>query len=176
MNPVVIVLNGTSSAVKTSIARSIQRLSGTPTLHASLDTFVDMFHWPAIADQNEKSECHATGVANFHAALPLLTANRFLVVVDHVFEQNKWHQDCRDALKSRTTYFIGVRCPLAVIEAREKARQDRKIGLAAAQIDRVHQGKSYAMEVDTSIHSSEECALAILDFIKKTEAENETPN
>jgi chloramphenicol 3-O phosphotransferase len=89
MNSVVIVLNGASSAGKTSIAQAIQRLSGTPTLHAALDTFIDMFHWPAIADQDEKFQCHATGVSNFHAALPILTANRFLIVVDHVFERNE---------------------------------------------------------------------------------------
>jgi len=56
MNPFAIVLNGPSSAGKTSIARAIQSLAGTPVLHASLDTFTDMFHWPAIPDGNEKGE------------------------------------------------------------------------------------------------------------------------
>jgi chloramphenicol 3-O phosphotransferase len=65
MNSVIIVLNGASSAGKTSIAQAIQRLSQTPVIHASLDTFTDMFHWPVIADQEEGRECHRVGVANF---------------------------------------------------------------------------------------------------------------
>jgi chloramphenicol 3-O phosphotransferase len=175
MNSVVIVLNGTSSAGKTSIAQAIQRLASTPVLHASLDTFVDMFHWPAIAKKEERWECHRTGVANFHAALPILAASRFHLVVDHVFEQHAWFDACRYALKDRKTYFVGVRCSRPVLEAREKARGDRIIGMAAAQIDRVHEGKPYAFEVDTSVQTAEACATAILAFIENEEEANQAP-
>jgi chloramphenicol 3-O phosphotransferase len=175
MNSVAIVLNGASSAGKTSIARAIQRLSATPVLHASLDTFVDMFHWPVIASQEERWECHRTGVANFHAALPILAASRFPLVVDHVFEQYAWYEACRSALRENRVYFVGIRCPLAVLEAREKARGDRKIGMAASQVERVHERKIYALEVDTSIQSPEECAAAILGFVESAEKANEKP-
>ena len=169
MSSVVIVLNGASSAGKTSIARAIQERSPTPVLHASLDAFVDMFHWPAIAEKEERWECQRTGVANFHAALPILAASRFHLVVDHVFEQMAWFEACRDALKEKKTYFIGVRCPLPILGAREKARGDRKLGMAASQVDRVHANKPYAFEVDTSVHTADECAEAILGFVKREE-------
>jgi chloramphenicol 3-O phosphotransferase len=169
MNPVVIVLNGASSAGKTSIARAIQCLADTPVLHASLDTFTDMFHWPAIADGEEKWECHRAGVANFHAALPILASSRFPLVVDHVFEHPAWFDACCAALKGKKTYFVGVRCPISVLEAREKVRGDRRVGMARSQVDRVHEGKPYAMEVDTSIHSPEGCATEILKFVESAE-------
>lgn len=165
MKSVAIVLNGASSAGKTSIAKAVQRLSKEPVLHASLDTFTDMFHWPVIGDLELKRECHRIGVDNFHATLPILAANRFGLVVDHVFEQHAWFEACRDGLKEKRTFFVGVRCPLATLEAREKARGDRTIGLARWQFDRVHEQKSYAFEVDTSVRSPEACAAAIMAFV-----------
>ena len=168
MKPIAIVLNGASSAGKGTIARAIQELAGRPVLHVSLDMFTDMFHWPAVSE-NERAACHAVGVANFHAALPLLASGEFPLIVDHVFEQHAWFEACREGLKERRTYFIGVRCPLAVLEEREKARGDRRIGLARFQFERVHEQKTYAMEVDTSAHSPTENAAAILRFVEDAE-------
>src|SRR5258707_13914783 len=110
MDPFVIVLNGASSAGKTTLARAIQRLSPTPVLHASLDTFTEMFLWPHITDKEVRTECHQFGISNLHAALPVLASGRFPLVVDHVFERHDWFESCRDALRGKRTYFIAVRC------------------------------------------------------------------
>ncbi|HEY3898163.1 MAG TPA: hypothetical protein VGM54_06095 [Chthoniobacter sp.] len=159
---IAIVLNGASSSGKTSIARAIQHLSVTPVLHASLDTFTDMFHWAAIPDEEQKRSCHRAGVANFHRALPILAGCGFPVVIDHVFEESQWYLDCIEALKGTETHLIGVRCPLSELERRERTRPDRRGGLARFQIDRVHEGKVYALEVDTSIDSVDVCAEKVL--------------
>jgi chloramphenicol 3-O phosphotransferase len=58
---------------------------------------------------------------------------------------------------------------LAVLEEREKARGDRRSGLARFQFERVHDQKQYAMEVDTSVHSPTESAAAILRFVEDAE-------
>jgi chloramphenicol 3-O phosphotransferase len=167
--PFVIILNGASSAGKTSIARAIQRLSPTPILHASLDTFTEMFLWPEITDKEVRTECHEFGISSLHAALPILASGRFPLVVDHVFEQPSWYERCAYALRGKRSYLIGVRCPLPVLELREKARGDRKIGLARAHLDRVHDRKPYAFEVDTSLHTPDESAALILKFITQAE-------
>ncbi|WP_414665140.1 chloramphenicol phosphotransferase CPT family protein [Horticoccus sp. 23ND18S-11] len=165
MKSAVIVLNGASSAGKTSIARAIQRLSKSPVLYASLDNFTDMFHWPAIGDLDVQRECHRVGVSNFHATLPILASSGFAVVVDHVFEQHAWFEATRNALSAKKTYFVGVHCPLDVLVDREKARGDRRVGLSRWQFDRVHVQKPYDLEVDTSKQSSESCASAVIDFV-----------
>jgi len=165
MKSVAVVLNGASSAGKTSIARAMQRISLTPILHASLNTFTDMFYWPAVVGDETRQECHRIGVANFHAALSILAANRFILVIDHVFEQPAWFEACRDALREKQTYFIGVHCPLPILEEREKARGDRKVGLAKSQFDRVHLGRTYALELDTSVMRADDCAGSILVFL-----------
>jgi chloramphenicol 3-O phosphotransferase len=167
MKSVAIVLNGASSSGKTSIARAMQRISLTPVMHASLDTFTDMFYWPAIVDQAARKECHRVGVANFHSALSVLAANRYPLVVDHVFEERAWFEACRDALKQKKVFFVGVHCPLALLEEREKVRGDRRIGLAKAQFEQVHRGQSYDLWLDTSVMRPDECAAAVLVLIAK---------
>jgi chloramphenicol 3-O phosphotransferase len=154
---VAIILNGASSAGKTSIAIALQRLSTIPMLHVSLDTFTDMFHWPAIGDKVVRGECHRVGVANFHATLPILASTRFPIVIDHVFEEHAWFEACRDALKAKQVYFVGVHCPIAVLEQREMARGNRRIGLSRWQFERVHEGKPYALNVDSSNESEHGC-------------------
>ena len=158
----VVILNGTSSAGKTSIARALQQRSARPFLHASLDTFTDMFLWSAISDSETRRRCHTVGVANFHRSLPILAAGEFPVVVDHVFERTEWYEDCRAALTGKTQLWVGVNCPLEIVRAREAARPDRRKGLAEFQFGRVHESISYDLEVDTSAFSSEACADQIL--------------
>lgn len=159
---IAIVLNGTSSSGKTSIARSIQKLSKQPVLHASLDTFTDMFDWASVGEK-EGSECHTVGVSNFHKSLPVLASSRFPLIVDHVFERKDWFRDCFSALSGTQTLFVGVHCPLSLLEERERERGNRRIGLAKAQFGLVHEEKEYDLEVDTSVMSPNQCAQAILE-------------
>jgi len=162
MKPIAIVLNGASSSGKTSIAQAIQRLSRTPVLHASLDSFTEMFCWSAISDPDIQRDCHRFGVSSFHACLPILASGRFSLVVDHVFEQHAWYEATREALKMMPIHFVGVRCALSVLEEREKKRADRRVGLARWQFDRVHERKVYDLEVDTESQTADACAAMIL--------------
>lgn len=50
MPPIAIILNGASSSGKTSIARAMQAIWPSPLIHASLDSFTDVFRWPAVRD------------------------------------------------------------------------------------------------------------------------------
>jgi chloramphenicol 3-O phosphotransferase len=174
MRPIAIVLNGTSSSGKTSIAKAIQRIAGEPVIHASLDSFTDMFDWPSISDPHLAHTCHAAGVANFHAALPILAQGTIPIVVDHVFELREWYAACTAALSARTIYLVGVRCKIEVLEACEAARGDRRIGMARFQLDRVHEQINYSLEVDTSACSSQECARTIWRHIQRPEVANQS--
>jgi chloramphenicol 3-O phosphotransferase len=170
MNPDVILLNGTSSAGKSSIARALQRRAGIPLYHASLDTFTDMFLWGAITDPAEKQRCHKIGVDNFHQALAMFAKGSFGMVVDHLILRPEWDKATRAALAGRRVFFIGVHCPLPVLSARERARPDRRAGLAEGQLVHVHRNQTYDFEVDTSLATPEECADRILAFIRNQTA------
>jgi chloramphenicol 3-O phosphotransferase len=165
VKPVAIVLNGTSSSGKTSLARALQRRSSVPVLHASLDAFTDMFDWTQLGDEAARRECHRVGVANFHAALPILAAGPHPVVVDHVFEQRAWLEACTAALANASVFFIGVHCPVEVLEARERARGDRRVGMARWQLGRVHEHLRYDLELDTAELTADACAEAVLQRV-----------
>jgi chloramphenicol 3-O phosphotransferase len=73
------------------------------------------------------------------------------VILDEVFlggsaSPQRWE----DALASLPVLWVGVRCDREVAVARELARGDRTIGMAASQADLVHDGVRYDLEVDTS--------------------------
>ncbi len=157
-----IILNGTSSSGKTSIVKAIQKVSSFPFLHASVDAFTDMFDLDAITEDELWWECHNAGVSLFHRALPTLVSTRFPVVIDHVFVESAWHQECYEQLRGHRVFSVGVHCPLEKLREREKQRGDRAIGLAERQFPQVHVHGPYDLEVDTSAASPEECAERIL--------------
>lgn len=162
MQPIAIVLNGSSSSGKTSIARAMQEIWPAPLIHASLDSFTDVFRWTAIQDEPLRRKCHQFGIGSFHDYLSRTASSPFSIVVDHVLELPAWHEDTCKALEARPTWFVAVRCPVEILETREKTRGNRRGGLARSQFELVHKGKIYDLEVDTVNHSSEECADLIL--------------
>jgi chloramphenicol 3-O phosphotransferase len=66
--------------------------------------------------------------------------------------------------------WVGVRCPIEVIEQRERDRGDRRVGQARGHAHLVHQWTDYDVEVDTSRLSPAECASTILDALRRREA------
>jgi chloramphenicol 3-O phosphotransferase len=166
----VILLNGTSSSGKTSLAVALQCRAGVPLLHASLDTFTDMYRWAAIPDPATRRRCHETGVDHFHHALRRFADGPHAIVVDHVLELPSWYAATRAALTGRQVYFVGVRCPLEQLEAREKLRPDRQPGMAASQFERVHRNMNYDCEIDTSQETPASGADKILAFIRQVQS------
>jgi chloramphenicol 3-O-phosphotransferase len=61
-------------------------------------------------------------------------------------------------LRDLPVLFVGVRCPVPVLEQRELARGDRDVGQARRPSSRVHGHGAYDVEVDTHASSVETCA------------------
>lgn len=72
-------------------------------------------------------------------------------------------QEYRDLLRPFDLRLVGLFAPLDVLEARERARGDREIGLARWQYGRVHRGIIYDLKVDTTAAAPAECAHLIRD-------------
>ena len=64
-----------------------------------------------------------------------------------------------------TVLFVGVKCPLHILERREKARKNRVSGLARYQFNRVHKSAVYDVEVDTSEITAAQAARKIVTFM-----------
>ena len=81
--------------------------------------------------------------------------------MDHVLVESEWRQECLVLFSGLPAYLVGVRCPLDVLEERERARKDRTLGQSRLQHEIVHRGLTYDLEVDTSLLTAMECAEQI---------------
>jgi len=163
----VIILNGVGSVGKTSTARALQAITAKPFLHVSMDVFVEMlpermFGHPdglifeTVQEQGLPSVAIKAGpimartmCGMRHAIAALASQGNDLVVDDVMLEQGA-ADEYRVLLKHTDLRFVGLLAPLAVLEERERARGDRQLGLARWQLDRVHRGQTYDLEIETS--------------------------
>ena len=155
----VILLNGSSSSGKTSIAQALRDMGPKPAFYVGVDHFNAMRPGWATGDE-AVSEGLAMNRA-LHGTVAVLAKNGWDVILEHVLVNRLYLKDCIEQLGELPVLFVGVLCPLEVLERRERARGDRTIGIAREQIERVHAHGVYDIEVDTSLHDPVECALQI---------------
>ncbi|HEY6747588.1 MAG TPA: AAA family ATPase [Mycobacteriales bacterium] len=174
----IIVLNGTSSAGKTSLAKAVQRRWDGPLLAVGIDTVVFALpgRWLNPPRWHEVFVYTGSGdalritagpvgdrlVAGLHRSVTALADQGFDVVVDHVLLSAGWVADAASAFGDRPVLSVGVRCPLAEVVRREAARGDRTLGQARAQFEVVHAYAGYDLEVDTSLADPDTCAARVL--------------
>ena len=182
----VIVLNGTSSSGKSTLVRALQaRLDG-PWLGVGIDTVVfalpraylnppwwaEVFRYVPAEPGSEAPFRIETGelghrlIEGMHRMVASLADAGLSVIVDHVLLEPEWLPDLAARLAGHEVLFVGVRCPLEVVVAREAARTDRTIGQAAAQFDVVHRAGGYDLEVDTSLLDADEAAARIASAVE----------
>ena len=176
----ILILNGTSSSGKTTLSRAIQETMDDPYLDAGLDKFLWMLPrpylnsadlWARVMTPTESGPIGMALIAGIHRSIAALAGTGNHVVADHVLVDPRWLNDCAATLADLPAHFIAVRCPLDVVEQRERERKDRTLGQARAQFDLVHAHGVYDFEVDTSVGSAEECAQQIKNYL----AGNPTP-
>jgi len=166
----IIIINGASSSGKTSIVKAVQSIMSEPYLDAGLDRFLWMLPkrylnrplWDDVLGLADRAgESGLWLVSGMHHAIATLSGRGINVLADHVLVEPGWVQECAALFADLPAWLVGVRCPLEVLEQREKDREDRTLGQAKLQYERVHIPGIYDLEVDTSILSAEECAQKI---------------
>jgi chloramphenicol 3-O phosphotransferase len=166
MSAPILFLNGTSSAGKTSIAKAFQRLHAEPCIYASVDAYIFMVADHIRADDALRRKALPPIISAFHRSLPSLADCGFPVIVDHVIESQRWAEECAHVLSGYRAYFVGIHCPLEILEDRERTRGDRQIGFARWQFDRVHAYGAYDFTIDSSVSSPEQSAEALLTLLQ----------
>jgi chloramphenicol 3-O phosphotransferase len=94
-----------------------------------------------------------------HAIAAMAAQGNHMIVDDVLLGSEK--AEYLELLSRFELFLVGVFAPLDVLEARERERGDRLIGLARWQYDRVHTDMKYDLEVDTSSATPMECAELI---------------
>ncbi|TWD73448.1 chloramphenicol 3-O phosphotransferase [Kribbella amoyensis] len=156
----VILLNGTSSSGKSSIAAELLTTLDGPWYHLAVD------HCHRIRSrhpwtENEFLPIFQRTLLGFHRMVAGMAAAGNDVVVDHILSEDWRLTDCLEVFAGLDLYYIGIHCSLPELERREADRGDRTTGLAALQYPLVHRHGVYDLEVDSEKHDPTTCATKI---------------
>lgn len=188
----VILLNGTSSTGKSTLAKMLQLKLPEPFMHTGIDKIIRMmpvtvnnfldeeprtgFWCTKSTDKEGNPLTHLNlgpfakkACATLKKMVFALVEDGFNVVLDEVAYGPEDLQAWEHALPGVKILYVGVHAPLSVLEAREYARGDRAIGLARAQHAYVHKGITYDVEVNTYTQTLEDCAARVIVALRQLE-------
>lgn len=147
MNGRIFILNGTSSAGKTTLARALRpKLPVTFCYYASDQLADEGFRPVEPAARAAGREMFFDG---FHRSIPAMASAGLDLLVEHIVEEQKWANELAASLAGLDVFWIGVHAPADVMTAREVARGNRMIGEAAYHL-KTHGFCRYDLEVDTT--------------------------
>ena len=185
----VILLNGCSSAGKTTLARELQKLSEDHFQYIALDQFRDGLP-PGLRGLNSKEQDPGYRGLNvvpeikngkpftsikfgdygekvlkvMRRAVSQLARAGCSVVVDDILFEKKYLLDYANVLEPRTSWLVAVKCDLDIVRAREAKRAGRFPGTAESHYDSIHEhGVTYDIEVNTSRRCASTLATEIIE-------------
>jgi chloramphenicol 3-O phosphotransferase len=161
----IILINGASSAGKSTLAKAFQALVDEPFLHFSLDLL--MFGGEVLPTRRDTAGPFSWASLRpmlfdgYHRCLAALASAGNNVVVDYVIET----QDQLDRLVYLLTpfdvFYVCLHCPLPELEQREWRRGDRSIGDARRDYDLVNHFGPYDAELDGMLSADANAASLI---------------
>jgi len=149
----IILINGASSAGKSTLARSLQQKLPEPFWHWSFDHLRESNALPMARIRNGEVDWTRMRPAvfdGFHRSLPAFAKAGNNLIVDHIIEQEQWRADLVRLLAPFDVFFVGVHCPLPELERRERQRGDRRPGEARPDFHTVHRVTEYDFAIDAT--------------------------
>ena len=173
----VIVLNGGSSAGKTTLGRKLQGTLEGSWLLLGVDVLIWML--PPRLIRNPEGLAVEDGVitrgnefmriyAAFRHSVAALAEDGIDILIDDVTleaaaDQRRWDE----SLEGLDVCWVAVRCAPDVAEARERTRGDRAWGTARRHALTVHEGVRYDVEVDSEALDLAQSVGVIADAVKQ---------
>ena len=155
----IILLNGTSSSGKSTLAKALRARLADPFCFYASDQLAAAEFRPIkqkMDDTNPQDE-RARFFDGFHRSIVSFARAGNDILVEHIVEELSWARQLRELLAPLDTFWVGVHAPLEEIERREQERGDRKIGEARYHL-KTHDFCQYDIEVDTT--NSEEFVVS----------------
>ena len=148
----IILVNGASSAGKSTLCRALQARMETSFWHYSIDHFRgQVLPWERIKSHEfEWAALRPAFFDGFHRCLPGLALAGNDLIVEHIIETGRWMSDLVRLLDALDVYFVGLHCPLEELERRERARGDRPLGDARRDFESIHRHCTYDLELDST--------------------------
>jgi chloramphenicol 3-O phosphotransferase len=171
-NGIVILLNGTSSSGKSSLAKVLQRVLERPYLHIDGDYFWQMF--PRTYFEDKPDEEYRPWRSQFlpacYRSIATMVTEGINVIIDEVLTKPMTLTWLQEALARHEVVFVGLTCGVEELERRERERGNRSIGLARFQYPNIHIHGAYDIVVDTEMNDATHCALQIKEVVENGRA------
>lgn len=184
--PSVIIINGGSSAGKTSTCKAFQDLAPEPYFLLGIDLF--WFSMPPKEIELQTCSDHyykwieetENGQSYFRIIPGLLLNDAMLarykamasyldrgmnVIADEVFWSRDWLLESLYRFAPFRTYYIGMYCDDAEISRREIERGDRYCGWARGSQIYAHLDAQYDFKIDSTSKTPAQCAQLLLEYV-----------
>ncbi|GGK38826.1 putative O-phosphotransferase [Deinococcus malanensis] len=186
-----VILNGTTSAGKSSTQRALMNLADEPWLAAGVDHFWPFifgkyngltppadqgFHWIGRSDgatlHVDELRTGPVGYQFFtgiHRAIRAFLDTGFNVVADHCLWDQRLVDECAAVFSGVDAWMVGLHPPLAVSEEWERQRTDKQVLGMSRAVQRLIDGTrvEYDLTFDTSTLTPEACAQEILTAVRE---------
>lgn len=184
----IIIINGGSSAGKTSMSLAFQDLSAEPYFLLGIDMF--WFSMPPKEIDLERvtpqyyswcQEKTAEGLEYFrilpghllnesmlarYKSMAAFLERGLNVIADEVFWSKEWLLESLRVFEPYCCYYVGIFCSDAELSRREVERGDRYLGWARGSQIYSHKDAIYDLRIDNSEKTPLECAQEIMQFVE----------
>lgn len=170
-----IMLNGTSSAGKSSIVNEFVSIAPELYLKFGIDQALNClpkhyFEQPlwneVMGRSNSSGPIGDQLMFAMNSAIKSLLDCGFNVIADHVIIEESWLRHITEVFQPYEFYLVGVHCAKEVIAQREIDRKNRTLGSALLQYDQVHKGINYNLILDSTNATPMASAKKLLEAIQ----------
>lgn len=169
----IVILNGTSSSGKTTLARAFQELAPTIFLNFSIDSIFDALpkstHERVTGGLTIPALPFAEIHKAFYACVRELAALGRDLIIDNAITSRAQAEMLVAGAGGHRVLLVSVSCPPGVLAQRERARGDRNLGLAARQLDSIDRWVDYDLRIDTSAGRVQADAARVLETLTSGE-------
>ena len=152
----IILLNGTSSAGKTTLAHALQPALGEPFCYYASDQLADA-GFRSRRPSREAPPERERFFDGFHRSIAAFASAGNNLIVEHIVEEQAWADDLRRLLAPFTVLWVGVHARAEELMGREQQRGDRQSGEALFHL-KTHRYCRYDLEVDAMLPLAEQVA------------------
>lgn len=167
----IILINGASSAGKSTLALAVHKQLPIPFIRFSFDLFIDSNVFPSEQIKAGAFSWHEIRPAvfdGFHRCWPALAGAGNNLIIDHIIEQESWIADLTRLLAGFDVFAVGLHCSLEELERREIARGDRGKGDARKDLEIVHKYTQYDLELNSEDDLEHNVQTLIYSWAQRT--------
>jgi len=167
----IILINGASSAGKSTLARALQAELEEPFWHYSIDHLRAAGVLPTdrfTAKEFDWVSLRPAFFEGFHVSLAAFAGAGNNLIVEHIVETEAWMNRLLDLLLPFDVFFIGLHCPLPELLRREAGRSDKSRAEAQTDYEMVHNHCQYDLELTSTNPVERLIELALPAWRKRT--------